>query len=685
MKKIIALLITALMLCSSISTAFALEPPYVESILIGGEKEITLHIGESVVLEATATPVWTQSAYITWSVNGNSAVKMSVRNSSDPLDPPVSKAKITALAAGEVTVTAYASATGNPIEYSDASDSVKITIVGNECEELYNICYTTTYTTSRSHEVGKITSVDELTEVFSNNPEILSRYDEEFFNKKFLYRIGFCAGNTAPEIKIDSIEDKGNEITLYMSVANYNGAGDMVITMKNALVEFDKEWIDKYFDIKGSPFTTSNMVKIPYYSIISYYGDYWDKWGGEPFPESRRTVIRSNAELTDFIKKSSYLPIYDEQYNQLIATYDDEFFESKSLVFVNHNYGDGSNVYYGDLIVKNIDNKFIIDAYQVCLPNEDAVITAECDWLVIFEVPSFMFATQDVSLNIDGVEVLSCSPYDFKPPATLEEQYNISYYTDISYFNDDIEGKITSYEELEKQFSNREAVLSKYNEAFFKNKFLYRIVINDGSPYWDMKVSGVTNVQDSILIELVRVNKDHGDAPPPAIDVSYDILLEFDKAYSDKDISSIEKYACDVDAVYDEAFEQNNMVFIKIDYYHQDNKLITVGDSELYYNSQKRAYFGLVDAKDIDGGKQSVVIGKIMGEPTSFTFGNLDEDEEIDASDLQVMKLAIKGSKALEGKYLIASDVDGDGLCDTADLQAMKLKIKNNKEFPILK
>lgn len=283
------------------------------------------------------------------------------------------------------------------------------------------------------------------------------------------------------------------------------------------------------------------------------------------------------------------------------------------------------------------------------------------------------------SIIIEVVE----SKFDPTIPTEIEKMYNVSYHTDVSHFNNDIEGKITSYEELVNQFSNYEEILSKYNEAFFEDKFLYRIGVLAGDPSWEMEVTDVINVEDSIRIELTPIKKQTAGAVP-MVEVPWDILLEFDKIYLDKTILSIEKVTADIDTIYDAAFGQSDMVFIVIDYYPHD-KVIMVGDSELYYNSQKKAYFGLVDIKDIDLAKQSVVAGKIIHTPTTFAFGNLDEDEEVDASDLQIMKLAVKGSKALEGKYLIASDVDGDGLCDTADLQAMKLKIKNNKEFPILK
>lgn len=264
-----------------------------------------------------------------------------------------------------------------------------------------------------------------------------------------------------------------------------------------------------------------------------------------------------------------------------------------------------------------------------------------------------------------------------------QQQYKTSYYTGISQRNDGIECKIATYEELANQFPDKDKILSKYDEEFFKDKFLYRIGYELATPAWSIMVSNITNTADSISIEL-EVMIISGGIVAQVI-VPCDVIIEMDKADLNKNISSKVQLEWGIDTIYDEAFGRSNTVLVKIRR-SSVNKTIKVGDDELYYSSQKNAYFGLVDTKYINVAKTVLVSASISNvTPVSFTYGNLDEDEEIDTSDLQSMKLAIKGSKALDGKYLIASDVNGDGLCDTADLQEFKLKIKSDKEFSILK
>lgn len=267
----------------------------------------------------------------------------------------------------------------------------------------------------------------------------------------------------------------------------------------------------------------------------------------------------------------------------------------------------------------------------------------------------------------------------------VDKMYNISYYTDVSYFNDGIEGKITSYEELTNQFPNCEKILSKYNEAFFENKFLYRIGFEAPDPAWDVRVTSVTDTQDSISIEVSAEDKAKEGYDYPDVIVPWDIILEFDNSHIDKTVSAKVKREKYVDAVYDEAFGRSDVVFIEINY-HPCDKVITVGDAELYYNSQKDAYFGFVDPKNIDTVKNSAVIAISNGTPTAFTYGNLVDNgrDEVNMSDLYAMKLIIEKNILHDDRFLIASDLNGDGQCNITDFQAMKQYIEMGIDFPVL-
>ena len=262
-----------------------------------------------------------------------------------------------------------------------------------------------------------------------------------------------------------------------------------------------------------------------------------------------------------------------------------------------------------------------------------------------------------------------------KTIAPIEDLYNISYYTDSSYFGDDTECKITTYEELTSKFMFCEEIKSKYNEAFFENKFLYRIGYEALDTSYSISVTSVNVTDDFIDVELeVADNEEIGlDMVVP-----WDIILEFDKAYLD--IPVVSKITQDWYAyiVYDESFSKSDAAFVKVMYYSNDKK-ITVGDSELYYNTKQDAYFGLIDVSSIDETKKSVKITTSNGIPETFTYGDLDSDGESDSGDLLLMKLYFAGKKTLAGKQFIAGDLDDDGEFDGADLQKFKLKLMYGK------
>jgi len=155
--------------------------------------------------------------------------------------------------------------------------------------------------------------------------------------------------------------------------------------------------------------------------------------------------------------------------------------------------------------------------------------------------------------------------------------------------------------------------------------------------------------------------------------------------YNCKIIDSI-----NVSAVYNNAFNKENVAVIEIDTINNNSKKVMSGIYELYYSIERKKYVGIVNAAKVIENKLHGIT-ELDENNTPFVYGNVDGDNDyediadaVDGADLQAMKLAIMG-KALTGSTLIAADVDGDGLLDGSDLQTMKLHIKNGRQFPILK
>jgi len=146
-----------------------------------------------------------------------------------------------------------------------------------------------------------------------------------------------------------------------------------------------------------------------------------------------------------------------------------------------------------------------------------------------------------------------------------------------------------------------------------------------------------------------------------------------------------------VSTVYDEAFGVDDMYVVDVTIPEAGGakKVMPIG-CELYYSIQRGIYVGMVPDDSITN--NSIKAELINETPIKFVYGNVDGDndydeidEAVDGSDLQFMKLYIKGKKELAGECLIASDLDGDGLCDGSDLQSMKLYVKNGRPFGVLK
>lgn len=264
-----------------------------------------------------------------------------------------------------------------------------------------------------------------------------------------------------------------------------------------------------------------------------------------------------------------------------------------------------------------------------------------------------------------------------------EEKYNIAYYTSIEYKNSLNGIKITSLQELTDLVENKviyqsdcDVITSRYNEEVFEDSFLYIIQEEMGDTAERIRITSINTIEDTVGITVAnfRVDLYGGCAIVP-----WTAIVALDKSLLDKPINITNTQIPFLVSVQNSPFDKNDLVLVKAIF--NNSKILTVGDDELYRALHTGYRIGLIDAKNITEDGELIGVQIVEGTPTTFKYGNLDDDEAVDSSDLHTMKLAIKGSKALEGKYLIASDVDRDGLCDSVDLQAMKLRIKSGGEF----
>ena len=74
-----------------------------------------------------------------------------------------------------------------------------------------------------------------------------------------------------------------------------------------------------------------------------------------------------------------------------------------------------------------------------------------------------------------------------------------------------------------------------------------------------------------------------------------------------------------------------------------------------------------------------------VGTAPAVNYGNIDDDEDksIDASDLQFLKLHLKGKKPIKNHLRLAADLNGDGFVDASDLQELKLYISKKRSFSV--
>lgn len=126
-KLVIVLLVLVVGFCIS---SYAMIPPYVSSVEIEVESEITLYVGDEITIKAVATPEGVDSAYFLWTIDNGQVIELTGDDGTTERIPPESAATIKAMNVGTVTVTVYAELWPEPGPYEyTPNDSVTINVV----------------------------------------------------------------------------------------------------------------------------------------------------------------------------------------------------------------------------------------------------------------------------------------------------------------------------------------------------------------------------------------------------------------------------------------------------------------------------------------------------------------------------------------------------------------------------
>lgn len=111
---------------------------------------------------------------------------------------------------------------------------------------------------------------------------------------------------------------------------------------------------------------------------------------------------------------------------------------------------------------------------------------------------------------------------------------------------------------------------------------------------------------------------------------------------------------------------------------------VTIGGADLLYSPERNRYIGLVDASAIVGATidSTKVSIDTATAPTTFTYGDLNNKDGIDNTDLSNMKNWL--SKRLAPAVLIAADLNASGTIDNTDLSNIKNWLSKRLAFPAL-
>jgi len=133
MKKISSMFIAMLLVFNFSVIAYAIAPPYVESVEIEGEEVITMYVGDELTLKAISVPGGVDFAYMLWVCDTENIVDLVGDDGMTRFEPPISTATVKAVNVGTVIITVYSEAFEAPYpdEYT-ANDSVTINVLPKE-------------------------------------------------------------------------------------------------------------------------------------------------------------------------------------------------------------------------------------------------------------------------------------------------------------------------------------------------------------------------------------------------------------------------------------------------------------------------------------------------------------------------------------------------------------------------
>jgi len=234
----------------------------------------------------------------------------------------------------------------------------------------------------------RITSVDELVARFPNWQTGIGIYDEAFFEDNFLIFFSYFTPYTMPfEFSIADVYDKGNliNIEIHREILNI-GSPIFVGTNWTLVLEVDNALAFRGFSI-DMEWQPSAIVPPP--DIINLVNiSYYNRTGITSIPLPPYYIkITSVAELIELLESTDRYPHSDNNFQNIISTYDDAFFENNVLLFVDWNYRNGSLLSFEITSVHDNGNLIEIEAVEKNItPSGEAVTPAPRDWLILFEL-----------------------------------------------------------------------------------------------------------------------------------------------------------------------------------------------------------------------------------------------------------------------------------------------------------
>ena len=169
---------------------------------------------------------------------------------------------------------------------------------------------------------------------------------------------------------------------------------------------------------------------------------------------------------------------------------------------------------------------------------------------------------------LGGIPAYSEAPYVLNE---FEQEYNVSYFygSDLNWLGEakaPSSMKICSSEDLNSCFADWQDIILKYDDNFFKEKFLVFVYWGINRRRSDFRVTSVSEKGDSINIEITS---DNVNSTPITTPERWIVILEMDSELSEKDISVCVPFAMNrwfYDAVYFETSGNHSFGTVTVPY-----------------------------------------------------------------------------------------------------------------------